>query len=172
MRIFLDANILFSAAKSDGPVRELLGLLADAGHECCADEYVVEEARRNLTLKFPQGLSSMATLLIGMDVAPNAPDEALAASLPLAAKDRPVLAAAIRHRCAALVTGDWKHFGLHYGKSLHGVTIHSPRSIAEALLTTSAREPLAKRYSTAIGRRSRRGARRARSLSFTSKAFP
>jgi hypothetical protein len=27
MRVFLDANILFSAAKSDGAVRQLLGLL-------------------------------------------------------------------------------------------------------------------------------------------------
>jgi hypothetical protein len=32
MRIFLDANVLFSAAKSDGTVRQLLALLIDAGH--------------------------------------------------------------------------------------------------------------------------------------------
>ena len=164
MRIFLDANILFSAAKSNGPVRELLGLLANAGHECCVDEYVIEEARRNLTLKVPQSLSSFAALLTRMEVAPDAPDEALVASLPLAEKDRPVLAAAIRQRCAALVTGDRRHFGPHYGKSLHGVTVHSPRSIAEALLTTAAREPSSKRYSGAIGRRSRGAAGRARRL--------
>jgi hypothetical protein len=54
--------------------------------------------------------------------------------LPLPGKDRPVLAAAIRHRCEALVTGDRAHFGRFYGKAIHGVTIHSPRSIAEALL--------------------------------------
>ena len=48
MRVFLDANILFSAAKSDGAVRELLRLLLDGGHECWADDYVVIEARRNL----------------------------------------------------------------------------------------------------------------------------
>jgi len=45
-----------------------------------------------------------------------------------------VLAAAIRHGCAALVTGDRSHFGPLYGKTIRGVTIHSPRSIAEALL--------------------------------------
>jgi hypothetical protein len=45
-----------------------------------------------------------------------------------------VLAAAIRHRCDALVTGDRTHFGRLYGKVIHGVAIHSPRSIAEALL--------------------------------------
>ena len=32
--MFLDANILFSAAKSDGAMRQLLELLVDAGHEC------------------------------------------------------------------------------------------------------------------------------------------
>ena len=46
MRIFLDANILFSAAKSDGAVRRLLHRLLEGGHECHVDGYVVEEARR------------------------------------------------------------------------------------------------------------------------------
>jgi hypothetical protein len=32
------------------------------------------------------------------------------------------------------VTGDRSHFGPLYGKTLHGVAIHSPRSLAEALL--------------------------------------
>jgi len=30
MRVFLDANILFSASKSEGAVHRLLGLLTDA----------------------------------------------------------------------------------------------------------------------------------------------
>ena len=47
MRVFLDANILFSAAKSSGAVRELLRLLEEQGHECWADAYVAAEARRN-----------------------------------------------------------------------------------------------------------------------------
>ncbi len=48
MRIFLDANILFSAARADGAVRQLLALCEDRGHELWADAYVLEEARRNL----------------------------------------------------------------------------------------------------------------------------
>ena len=135
MRIFLDANILFSAAKSKGAVRQLLDWLIKAGHDCCVDGYVVEEARRNLALKAPQGLTVLEALLVEMHVAPAQPgDAALEAALPLPEKDRPVLAAAIRHRCAALVTGDRTHFGRHYGKTVRGVTIHSPRSIAETLL--------------------------------------
>ena len=49
-------------------------------------------------------------------------------------KDRPVLAAAMRPRCDVLVTGDRLHFGAAYGKTFGGVTIHSPRSLAERLL--------------------------------------
>lgn len=135
MRIFLDANVLFSATKSDGIVRRLLDLLIEAGHECWADGFVAEEARRNLAAKFPDGLPVLETLLSRLHTGPiHTPDPALEDGLPLPEKDRPVLAAAIRHRCEALVTGDRTHFGRLYGKAIHGVTIHSPRSIAEALL--------------------------------------
>ena len=135
MRIFLDANVLFSAAKSDGAVRQLVSLLLRARHQCCADGYVVEEARRNLAAKAPEGVFVLEALLTKLHVAaipPGDADTKGTASLPQ--KDRPVLAAAIRLRCNALVTGDRTHFGFAYGKTLGGVTIHSPRSIAEALL--------------------------------------
>jgi len=135
MRIFLDANVLFSATKSDGVVRRLLYLLSEAGHECWADGFVAEEARRNLAAKFPDGLSVLETLLSRLHTGPiHTPDSALEDGLPLPEKDRPVLAAAIRHGCEALVTGDRAHFGRLYGKAIHGVTIHTPRSIAETLL--------------------------------------
>jgi predicted nucleic acid-binding protein len=135
MRIFLDANILFSAAKSDGAVRLLLNLLLEAGHECCVDGYVVEEARRNLAAKSPEGVAALETLVSRMHKAEiQHADAALEAELPLPEKDRPVLAAAILHGCEALVTGDRSHFGPLYGKTIRGVKIHSPRSLAEALL--------------------------------------
>lgn len=135
MRIFLDANILFSAAKSNGAIRLLVDRLGDTGHKCCVDGYVIEEARRNVALKAPSGLPVLSRLLSRMRIeAAQAADRSLDTALPLPDKDRPVLAAAIRHQCAALVTGDRTHFGRHYGKTVHGVTIHSPRSIAEALL--------------------------------------
>lgn len=136
MRVFLDANILFSAAKSDGAVRRLLALLVARGHACWVDEYVVEEARRNLAAKFPEGLAALEAQLPALHLArgplasPN-----LQADLPLPEKDRPVLAAAIRLRCDVLVTGDRTHFGSLYGTTIHGVTIHSPCSLAERVLS-------------------------------------
>ena len=134
MRVFLDANILFSAAKSDGAIRELLRRLHAAGHECWVDDYVVFEARRNLVAKGPDALTAFETLLrdvrFGAAVAARAGRRDLEW---LAEKDRPVLAAAMRLRCHALVTGDRTHFGAVYGKVFGGVTIHSPRSLAECL---------------------------------------
>ena len=135
MKVFLDANILFSAAKSDGAIRKLIELVTAAGHECWADGFVAEEARRNLAAKAPQAMSYLESLLSRLCLATaQASDMELDGELPLPEKDRPVLAAAIHHGCAALVTGDKTHFGRLYGKTLHGVTIHSPRSLAEALL--------------------------------------
>jgi predicted nucleic acid-binding protein len=135
MRVFLDADILFSAAKSDGAVRALLRLLLDGGHECRVDAYVVAEARRNLVNKGPQALQAFEALLGQLQVAPalaGAVDAIELAWLP--PKDRRVLAAAMRLRCDALVTGDRQHFGGAYGQEVGGVAIHSPRSLAEAVL--------------------------------------
>jgi uncharacterized protein len=135
MRVFLDANILFSAAKTDGAMRWLLGLLRAAGHECWADGYVLEEARRNLAAKAPEGLRALDAVVATIRVAdahPAGAGQGFADKLP--EKDRPVLAAAARLGCEALVTGDRSHFGALYGKTVAGVAIHSPRSLAEALL--------------------------------------
>jgi hypothetical protein len=136
VRVFLDANILFSAAKSDGAIRRLLALLLARGHECWVDGYVVEEARRNLTAKFPEGVAALEAQLPGLHLARgNSASPSLQAGLPLPEKDRPVLGAAIRLRCEALVTGDRTHFGPLYGMTIHGVTIHSPRSLAERVMS-------------------------------------
>jgi predicted nucleic acid-binding protein len=134
VRIFLDANILFSAAKSAGAVQELLRRLGDAGHVLCADAYVVEEARRNLALKGPEALESLDRILARLETGPFRP-----VSLPtrvaarIHEKDRPVLGAAVHMACDVLLTGDRTHFGTLYGETLLGVTVHSPRSLAEWL---------------------------------------
>ena len=134
MRVFLDANILFSAAKSNGAVRELLRLLLDRGHECWVDDYVVIEARRNLAAKETHALIAFEALLMRLHISPaQAPGPELKLVCWLPEKDRTVLAAAMRLRCDALVTGDRTHFGPGYGKMFGGVTIHSPRSLAERL---------------------------------------
>ncbi|MCH8476230.1 MAG: hypothetical protein LAT55_13500 [Opitutales bacterium] len=99
-----------------------------------ADGYVVGEARRNLEIKFPEALGDFECLLTVVEVSARVsatlPSE-IASELPQ--KDRPVLAASIRHRCEILMTGDKTHFGPLYGRSIEGVVIHSPASLARRL---------------------------------------
>jgi hypothetical protein len=95
---------------------------------------VAEEARRNLAAKAPGELAALEALLARINVAAVQLAAHPEAALKLAEKDRPVLGAAMRLDCEALVTGDRTHFGAFYGKTLGGVTIHSPRSLAEMLL--------------------------------------
>jgi len=134
MRVFLDANILFSAAKSDGAVRLLLGRLLERGHECWVDEYVVVEARRNLEKKGGEAMTVLDAFLPRLRIgAVRISTREITGIDWLAEKDRPVLATAIRLRCDVLVTGDRAHFGVGYGRVFEGVTIHSPRTLAESL---------------------------------------
>jgi len=136
MRVFLDASILFSAAKSAGAVRALVRLLLDRGHECWAHAYVVAEARRNLVSKGSQAIQPLDALLGHQQIAPALAGAVEAVELDwLPTKDPPVLAAAIRLACDAPVPGDRKHFGSACGLKVGGVTIHSPRSLAETVLT-------------------------------------
>jgi predicted nucleic acid-binding protein len=134
MRIFLDANILFSSAKSAGAIRRLVEEIQACGHECVADEYVIAEARRNLKQKFSAALPDFERVLLRVSrlaSPPALPSPSLALLLP--EKDRPVLASAIQHRCQALLTGDKTHFGRLYGQTIAGVSIHSPQGLAEVL---------------------------------------
>lgn len=134
MRVFLDANILFSAARTDGAVRRFLKQLIDAGHTCIADDYVVAEARRNLMRKGPQEVAVLEALLPRLEVAAAvAGADTVGEVAWLPPKDRPVLASAIRLRCDALLTGDRSDFGSGYGRIFGGVAIHSPRSLLEHL---------------------------------------
>lgn len=129
IRIFLDANILFSAAKSDGPIRALIFRLLDAGHECWVDGYVIDEARRNISVKAASQMQSLDALLSKVHVAVTSAARLGAGIESLTEKDRPVVAAAKALSCEILVTGDRTHFGRFYGRLLHGVRIYSPRSI-------------------------------------------
>ena len=88
MRVFLDANILFSAARTDGAIRRLLQLMRDAGHTLCVDDYVVTEARRNLERKGASSLSVLDELLRSMHVAAANPSALDIGSVDPAALER------------------------------------------------------------------------------------
>jgi predicted nucleic acid-binding protein len=136
VRIFLDANILFSAARAAGAVRHLLALCAAAEHELWADAYVFEEARRNLAAKAPEGLAVLDAMAARIRQGSFfASSELFPETRVLPENDQPVLAAAIRQHCDILMTGDRTHFGPLYGKTIRGVTVLSPAMVAEVLLS-------------------------------------
>lgn len=138
MRIFLDANVLFSAARADGAIRRLLSELQQRKHILVAGPLVIVEARRNLENKAnPAALTWLDLMLSSMETSASEPRLVASDVDWLVEKDRHVLRAAIQMRCDVLVTGDVAHFGNGYGRIFDGVKILSPRMTAEFVLALS-----------------------------------
>jgi predicted nucleic acid-binding protein len=129
MRVFLDANILFSAAQSHSRMRAFLDVLLDQA-QCLTNHYAIEEARRNLASKFPDGLKALERLAGQCEVILRLEAD-LEVELPL--KDAPILGGAIAGQATHLLTGDERDFGKFWGKTIQGVKIVSPRMLAEEL---------------------------------------
>jgi len=123
-RVFLDANILFSIAYGS-PGLSLLWKHAQTG-KCLlyASQYVVEEAKRNLseTEQFERLESFLSKVQITREIDPHTP-----CPIDLPEKDRPVLMTAISIKADFLLTGDIIHFGKYFGKTVSGVKICRPR---------------------------------------------
>ena len=136
MRVFLDANVLFSASLSARGTAQALLLVADtAGAECVSSAYAWGEAHRNLAAKAPQALPRFGLIEAVVGRVPDAMaahvERALAARV--VAKDAPVLAAAIQCGAAVFVTGDVRHFGHLFGKRVDGVLVLSLRAALDHL---------------------------------------
>jgi predicted nucleic acid-binding protein len=119
VRLFLDANILFSAAYRDASPATLLFDLEAAGRcNLVTSAFALDEAHRNIGLKRPERLPMLETLTgrLQHSPVPDAEAVAVASSYGLPDKDAPILAAAIVAGAEILVTGDRTHFGHLYGK--------------------------------------------------------
>jgi hypothetical protein len=130
MRIFLDANILFSAARPESRIRALLEVLSKQV-DFLTNAHAVEEARRNLELKSPNDLKSLEQLVRRCEMVSQLAVD-LEVELPL--KDRPILGGAIAGHSTHLLTGDERDFGRFWGKVVRGVKIVSPKMLAEEVL--------------------------------------
>ncbi len=110
MRVFLDANILFTAAPNSKGKAALVIELGQAGlWQLVTSAYALEEARRNLALKFPDGLARLETFAQGLRLSPDATDTDCPGGLP--EKDCPIYRAAHACRADVLLTGDLREFG-------------------------------------------------------------
>jgi predicted nucleic acid-binding protein len=137
MRLFLDANVLFSAAHNPHGNSRALFQLAVAGRcRLVSSRYAADEARRNIARKFPACSGELTALLAAVAFAPEPTPAAVAraAGHGLPAKDAPILAAAIVSRSAVLVTGDRRDLGALFGKIIDGVEILPPGEAVHAVL--------------------------------------
>jgi len=126
MRLFLDANILFSAAYADDSTAERLFALQAAGLcTLVTSVYALDEARRNIAAKRPKQSPNLEVLAGQLQIVSEpAPDlTAAAVEHGLPAKDAPILAAAIAAKADVLITGDRMHFGHLYDQTVVGVRV-------------------------------------------------
>ncbi len=129
MRVFLDANILFSASQAHSRIMALLDVLS-ARAVLLTNEYAAEEARRNLAAKFPDGVKTLERLLKNCEIILQLATD-VDAGLPL--KDVPILGGAIAGHATYLLTGDERDFGKLWGTTIQGVKVVSPRMLVEEL---------------------------------------
>lgn len=114
-RLFLDANVLFTAAHNpDGKAAYLFDALKLKRWELLSSAYAIGEARRNIAAKYPQCASQLEALVEQLVVVGQpAPTRT---TLKLPEKDQPIYLAAQSARASHLLTGDMRHFGPHMNR--------------------------------------------------------
>ena len=139
MKLFLDANVVFSAAHRDEGRSQSLVALARAGAcKLITSAHALEEARRNLVLKSSGHERRFESMLKRMTVVAEAPAAlvAWAQAQGLPSKDAPILAAAIHASADLLVTGDNRDFGHLFGQELRGTRIVTPAAALDLVLAS------------------------------------
>jgi uncharacterized protein len=110
IRLFLDANVLFTAAHNpSGKAALVIDLGSQKYWEVVSCSFAIDEARRNIIIKFPDCLERLDSLLTKVKKVPSGSGRIC--PIPLRQKDRPILEAAIRCKATHLLTGDIKDFG-------------------------------------------------------------
>ena len=121
-KIFLDANVLFSAAyRSQAGLHRLWQL---EGVELITSAFAAEEARRNLSDE--KSRKRLRTILESVRVFTRIPRAAAPLEIDLPDKDQPILLAALHAGATHLLTGDKQHFGAYFGRRIQGVLILPP----------------------------------------------
>lgn len=118
--VFLDANVLFSAAYQCESNFLKLWEMPDV--QLVSSVYAADEARRNLKQadrcdRLEHLLRSVRLVAVLGGKAPE--------GINLPAKDLPILLAAIAAKATHLLTGDWRHFGPYRNTAVEGVLILS-----------------------------------------------
>lgn len=137
MRLFLDANVLFTAAHNpEGRSAAIVDLARHGRCSLVTSPHAATEARRNIQIKYPEALGQLDRLFEVVDLVGEASPTGVARALEqqLPPKDAPVLAAAIASGADVLVTGDRTHFGHLFGRRVGGVKVLTPADALGRLL--------------------------------------
>jgi predicted nucleic acid-binding protein len=129
VRLFLDANVLFTAAHNpDGLARLLFDLARHRVLTLITSDIAVAEARANLRLKAPAKAEALDRLLPDLEIVDQPSQPAHVIELP--DDDRLIFGAALAARATHLLTGDKKHFGPYFEdpKRTGGVEIQTVRT--------------------------------------------
>lgn len=114
-RLFLDANVLFTAAHNpQGKAAFLFEALDLRRWDLLSSAFAIAEAQRNIAAKYPACAARLETLIAKLTVAGQPAPAAIGISLP--EKDRPIYLAALACRATHLLTGDPQHFGRHMNR--------------------------------------------------------
>jgi predicted nucleic acid-binding protein len=110
MRLFLDANVLFTAAHNPDGKAALVMELGRAGiWQLATSAYALEEGRRNLALKYPDCSAQLEAQVQGVRIVPDSTETECPDGLP--DKDCPIYRAARGCKADILLTGDIRDFG-------------------------------------------------------------
>lgn len=142
MKLFLDANVLFSESLSaSGTAQALLVAAKAAGAVCVCSERAFAEAHRNLASKAPQSLPNLEliSVLVSRVPEPHVSQIDAARGAGVVEKDAPVLGAALAFGADWFVTGDLRHFGHLFGHQVEGVLVLPLRAAVDRL--TARRAP-------------------------------
>ena len=115
IRLFLDSNVLFTAAHNpEGKASLVIDLAAAGNWEVVTCAYCLAETRLNLEKKHPAALDRLTGILETVRLVPDVTGERCTLLLP--EKDRPVFASAQRCKATHFLTGDRRHFGPYMNK--------------------------------------------------------
>jgi predicted nucleic acid-binding protein len=128
LRVFLDANALFTAAYNPlGLARLLFDFQRRNAVFLLTSPLAIEEAKINLRIKKPAALEEFGKPHSFLDVV-KAPAH-FSVTLELPPKDLSIFVAAVAAKATHLLSGDKKHFGRYFNKPLQilGVVIQTVR---------------------------------------------
>lgn len=134
-RIFLDANVLFTAAHNPDGKAALLIELGQKGHWALyTSAYAIEEAGRNLSIKYPERKPALVQIIRQLTPARHHAEHPYPDGLD--PKDIPIFQAAVECSATHLLTGDIKDFGryMNQAKKTFNICIQTTADFYKDLL--------------------------------------